>query len=92
MAGRSIGRRGPAGGIAEQGRLYWSSRGTSRNKRAPIKWGVPGDFMSCVRHMTGKVRDPRGYCQRRHIEATGEPAGKHAHGGGGGRKGARIRR
>jgi hypothetical protein len=83
-------RGGPPGGIANQGRLYWSSQGTSRGKRAPIHWGVSGDFMQCVRHMRGKVRDPKGYCQERHIQATGFPAGRH--GGGRGKRGSRIRR
>lgn len=88
---RRRGRRGPPGGIAHQGKLYWSSKGTSRGKRAKIGWGRHGDFMRCVRHMRGKIRDPKGYCQRRHIQATGSPAGRHG-GKSSRRRGGRKRR
>ena len=49
---------------------------------AKIRWGTDGDFMRCVR-IAGKHMGERakGYCQLRHIEATGQPAGRGAHGG-----------
>lgn len=86
------GRGGPPGGIAHQGKLYWSNRGTSRGKRSKVRYGrhgKGGDFYQCVRHMRGKVRDPNAYCAVRHREATGKWPGKH---GKGGRKRSRRRR
>lgn len=41
-----------------------------------IQWGQPGDFEACVA-IAGKYLDnPEGFCQLRHIDATGEPAGR----------------
>lgn len=52
---------------------YW----TRGEGAAKIKWGVDGSFNRCVRHLTGKVRDPKGLCAELHHEATGEwPAEK----------------
>lgn len=59
--------------IAQEGRDYWSS------SRSGIDWGHAGDFDDCVAHMRKYVDDPEGYCQERHIQATGHPAG-HAPG------------
>lgn len=57
----------------------WYEAG-ARNR---IKWGVPGDFIQCVKiakkYMTDK--EAKGFCQLRHMSATGEPAGVGAHGG-----------
>ena len=40
-----------------------------------IQWGQPGDFDACVA-IAGKYLDnPEGFCQLRHIDATGEPTG-----------------
>jgi hypothetical protein len=46
-----------------------------------INWGSPGDFEACVAIAGQHIDDPEGFCQERHIDATGEPAGPHAHGG-----------
>jgi hypothetical protein len=65
--------------IAQQGRLYWSNRGTSRGKRSPVRYGQHGkggDFYQCVRHMRKYVRNPKGYCAKRHKEATGKWPGR----------------
>ena len=44
-----------------------------------ISWGDSGDFEACVA-IAGKFMDnPEGYCQERHMAATGAPAG-HASG------------
>ncbi len=44
-----------------------------------INWGSPGDFDACVAIAGQYIDNPEGYCQNRHIGATGEPAG-HAPG------------
>lgn len=52
---------------------YW----TRGEGAAKIRWGVDGSFSRCVRHLSGKVRDPKGLCAELHHEATGEwPAEK----------------
>lgn len=44
---------------------------------AKIRWGTDGSFDRCVRHLSGKVRDPKGLCAEYHKAATGEwPAEK----------------
>ena len=55
-------------GGAEKLRRYWT-RGKGALK---IRWGTPGDWTRCVRHLS-KYMGPRakGYCQLRHKEATG---------------------
>jgi hypothetical protein len=55
-------------GNAERLRRYWT-RGKGALK---IRWGTPGDWKRCVRHLS-KYMGPRakGYCQLRHKEATG---------------------
>ena len=47
-----------------------------------INWGEDGDFEDCVA-IAGEhgLESPEGFCQERHMDATGEPAGKGAHGG-----------
>jgi hypothetical protein len=43
-----------------------------------IDWGSEGDIADCVA-IAGKYLDnPEGFCQLRHIDATGEPAGQAA--------------
>jgi len=41
-----------------------------------INWGQPGDFEDCVAIAGQHIDNPEGFCQLRHIDATGEPAGK----------------
>jgi len=44
-----------------------------------IDWGQPGDFEQCVAIAGKHIDNPEGFCQLRHIDATGEPSG-HAPG------------
>lgn len=44
-----------------------------------IHWGTPGDFDRCVEIAGKYISNPQGFCQERHIDATGHPAG-HAPG------------
>ena len=55
-------------GNAEKLRRYW----VSGEGAAKIRWGTPGDWKRCVRHLSKYmgVRS-KGYCQLRHKEATG---------------------
>lgn len=46
---------------------YWSHG----EGAAKIKWGVPGDFDRCVRHLSKYVHDPKGLCANLHHEALG---------------------
>lgn len=68
-------------GNAEKLRRYWVyGRGAAK-----IKWGLPGDWSRCVRHL-GKYMGPRakGYCQLRHKDALHIYTSTHAkmlHGG-----------
>jgi len=41
-----------------------------------IKWGTPGDFKRCVRHLSKYVTDPEGLCNEYHQAALGQPPGK----------------
>ena len=62
-------------GNAEQLRRYW----THGKGAAKIRWGAPGDWERCYRHLS-KYMGPRakGYCQLRHKEATGMYTSTHA--------------
>jgi hypothetical protein len=62
-------------GNAEKLRRYWT-RGKGALK---IRWGQPGDWKRCVRHLA-KYLGPRakGYCQLRHKEALGFYTSTHA--------------
>jgi hypothetical protein len=68
-------------GNAEKLRRYWVyGRGAAK-----IKWGLPGDWSRCVRHL-GKYMGPRakGYCNLRHKDALKIYPATHAkilHGG-----------
>jgi hypothetical protein len=55
-------------GNAEKLRRYW----TVGKGAAKIRWGTPGDWKRCVRHLSKYmgVRS-KGYCQLRHKEVTG---------------------
>jgi hypothetical protein len=62
-------------GNAETLRRYWAhGKGAAK-----IKWGIPGDWKRCVRHL-GKYLGVRakGYCQLRHKEALGFYTSAHA--------------
>ena len=62
-------------GNAEELRRYWT-RGAGAAK---IRWGTPGDWKRCVRHL-GKYMGERakGYCQLRHKDALGYYTSTHA--------------
>lgn len=51
----------------ERLKRYW----TVGEGSAKIRWRTPGDFTRCVRALTGKMRDPKGYCAELHKRATG---------------------
>lgn len=59
---------------AETLRRYW----TEGEGAAKIRWGVPGDFDRCVRHLEKYVSDPKGYCSDMHQRATGARPGHAA--------------
>lgn len=58
----------------ERLRLYW----TKGEGAAKIKWGSPGDFDRCVRHLGKWVADPKGLCASYHHEALGIWPATHA--------------
>ena len=62
-------------GNAEKLRRYWAHG----EGAAKIRWGTPGDWTRCVRHLSKflGVR-AKGYCQLRHKEATGVYTATHA--------------
>jgi DNA-binding ferritin-like protein len=62
-------------GNAETLRRYW----TIGEGAAKIRWGTPGDWSRCVRHLS-KYLGPRakGYCQLRHKDALGIYTATHA--------------
>jgi hypothetical protein len=66
--------RGRLGGAARL-RRYWT-RGVGGRKK--VRWGTPGDFNRCVRHLRKYVRDPKGYCALRHHAALGIWPATHA--------------
>ena len=62
-------------GNAEDLRDYW----VHGEGAAKIRWGTPGDWSRCVRHLS-KYMGPRakGYCQLRHKDALGIYTATHA--------------
>lgn len=62
-------------GNAEKLRRYW----TRGEGAAKIRWGTPGDWKRCVKHLA-KYLGPRakGYCQLRHKDALGYYTATHA--------------
>lgn len=38
---------------------------------AKIRWGTPGDWTRCRRHLAKYIADPEGYCQKMHHAVTG---------------------
>jgi len=68
------GRRG-GGGNAQTLRDYWT-RGPGAAK---IRWGTPGDWARCTRQLHKYLgARAKGYCQLRHIAATGTTTSQHA--------------
>jgi hypothetical protein len=62
-------------GSAEKLRQYWE-HGKGALK---IRWGTPGDYDRCVRELTPYLGErAHGYCQLRHIGATGMTTTQHA--------------
>ncbi|MEU1778114.1 MULTISPECIES: hypothetical protein [Streptomyces] len=80
MASKGRSRRGGA----QELRRYW----TSGEGAAKVRWGQPGDWSRCVRQVS-KYMGPRakGYCQLRHMAATGMTTSAHARALRGGRRG-----
>lgn len=68
-------RKSTKGGNAQTLRNYW----TKGPGAAKIAWGTPGDWSRCVGEV-GKYLGPRakGYCQLRHMAATGLTTSQHA--------------
>jgi phage head maturation protease len=54
-------------GSGEKLKEYW----TKGEGAAKIRWGTPGDFDRCVRHLAKYIADPKGYCSDMHQRATG---------------------
>jgi hypothetical protein len=60
-------------GDARQLKTYWAHGKGAIEK---IRWGTPGDYDRCVRHLEKYVEDPHGYCNVLHREATGYAPGR----------------
>jgi hypothetical protein len=58
-----------------QGLIDWYNNGAD----GQINWGAEGDFADCVAIAGKHLDNPEGFCQLRHIDATGAPTG-HASG------------
>lgn len=59
---------------AEKLRLYW----TKGEGAAQIQWGLPGDWARCVALLTPHMGErAKGYCELRHVEATGMSTAEH---------------
>lgn len=62
-------------GQAERLRQYW----THGEGAAKIRWGQPGDWKRCVRHLSKYLGvRAKGYCQLRHKDALGYYTSTHA--------------
>lgn len=57
-----------------QGLIDWYNEGAN----GQIDWGSEGDFQQCVDIAGEYLDNPEGFCQLRHIDATGEPSGHAA--------------
>ena len=72
-------KRGSGGrrnrGNAETLRQYWTTgKGASK-----IRWGTPGDWSRCTRQLSKYLgARAKGYCQLRHMAATGTTTSQHA--------------
>jgi hypothetical protein len=76
-----------SGGDAHQLLDYW----TKGVGAAKIRWGQPNDFKRCVKHLTGKVADPKGLCAVYHHHALGVWPGQEGGGGSHGKSGRKGR-
>lgn len=74
MASKGRKTRGKASNGAAL-KAYWSNGPGA----AKVRWGTPGDWKRCVNHVS-KFMGPRakGYCQLRHMQATGMTTSAHA--------------
>lgn len=63
-----------ADGDAERLHEYW----VHGEGAAKIRWGEPGDFDRCVRHLGKYIADPKGYCDLAHHAALGIYPATHA--------------
>lgn len=63
------------GGNAQTLRNYWERGGGAKT----VRWGQAGDWARCVRAVS-RFMGPRakGYCQLRHMAATGMTTSQHA--------------
>lgn len=59
----------------ERLRHYWTH---GEGGTAKIRWGEPGDFDRCVRHVGKYMENPQGYCAERHHDALGIWPATHA--------------
>lgn len=57
-----------------QALIDWYNNGAD----GAINWGEEGDFEQCVAVASDHLDYPEGFCQMRHIDATGEPSGHAA--------------
>lgn len=71
VAKRATSRQGMR--IARQGQLFWSDRGTSKQKRAGIGWAPhSGAWKRCVDRMAPHLgTGAKGYCAKRMKQAIG---------------------
>src|SRR5258708_25447231 len=61
-------------GATERLHEYW----VHGEGAAKIRWGDPGDFDRCVRHLGKFISDPQGYCNLAHHAALGIYPATHA--------------
>lgn len=73
--GRQGNGRSKGGGNAQTLRNYW----TKGAGAAKIRWGTPGDWARCNRELSKYMgARAKGYCQLRHMAATGMTTSAHA--------------
>ena len=60
-----------AGGGNASALIAWYNAGAD----GQIDWGSHGDFEQCVAVASQHIDNPEGFCQERHIDAVGGPAG-----------------
>lgn len=59
----------------ERLRHYWTH---GEGGTVKVRWGEPGDFDRCVRHVGKYMENPQGYCAERHHDALGIWPATHA--------------